>query len=302
MISQRFIIVAGKGGVGRTTVSAALALSLARSNQKTLLATADGHDRHLGKIFGRQIGTSHTKIGDNLYAVHIRPMDSIKEYALMILKLRYLQYLLVGTQAMQSFISNIPGISEWAVMGKVTYHLIEKENGKFRYDRIVLDAPPTGHSLSLIKIPMYISTVTQSGPLHAVAAERLRLLTDPATTGIFLVMIPEEMAVSEALEMHDSILADIKIPVLGALVNRTMAPLFSEADEEALAAMTREGKGGDLVNAAMFRISRRKLQKRQLVRIQGRLNTVILPEIHSWRMGLGDIQALASVLENNLLT
>jgi anion-transporting ArsA/GET3 family ATPase len=302
MISQRFIIVAGKGGVGRTTLSAALALSFARSGRKTLLATADGHERHLARIFGRKIDTRHTKVADNLHAVHIRPMDSIKEYALMILKLRYLQHLLVGTRAMQSFISNIPGISEWAIMGKVTYHLIEKENGRFRYDRIVLDAPPTGHSLSLIKIPMYISKVTQSGPLHTVAAERLQLLTDPATTGILLVMIPEEMAVTEALEMHDSILSDIRIPVVGALVNRTMDPLFLEADEQALTAMAREGRGGDLVKAAMFRISRRKLQKRQIDRIQGRMNTVILPEIQSWRMDMGDIQALAAVLENNLLT
>lgn len=300
MISQRFIIVAGKGGVGRTTVSAALAVSFARNNQKTLLATADGHDRHLAKIFGRRIGTSHTKIDDNLYAVHIRPMDSIKEYALMILKLRYLQYLVVGTRAMQSFISNIPGISEWAIMGKVTYHLIEKENGKFRYDRVILDAPATGHSLSLIKIPMYISTVTRSGPLHAVAAERLQLLTDPSTTGILLVMIPEEMAVSEAMEMHDSILADIRIPVVGTIVNRTMVPLFSKADEEILGAMAGKGHDGDLVKAARFRISRRKLQERQIDRVRGRMKTVLLPEIPSWRMNLGDIEALAAVLENNL--
>jgi anion-transporting ArsA/GET3 family ATPase len=300
MISQRFIIVAGKGGVGRTTVSAALALNFASSNLRTLLATADGHERHLAKIFGRQIGTRHTKIAENLYAVHIQPMDSIKEYALMILKLRYLQYLLVGTRAMQSFISNIPGISEWAIMGKVTYHLIEKENGKFLYDRIVLDAPPTGHSLSLIKIPMYISKVTRSGPLHAVADERLRLLTDPATTGILLVMIPEEMAVSEALEMHDSILEDIQIPVLGALVNRTMSPLFSEEDDQAIAAMAREGGDGDLVRAAMFRISRGRLQKRQIDRIRNRMNTLVLPELQSWRMDMGDIQALAALLKKNL--
>lgn len=302
MNNQRFIIVAGKGGVGRSTLSAALALSFSRKNMRTLLATADTQAKHLSKIFGHKIGPRNTKIGKNLYAVNIHPMESIKEYTLMILKIRYLQYLLVGTQAMQSFISNIPGISEWAIMGKVTYHLIEKKNGKHLYDRIILDAPPTGHSLSLIKIPLYISNVISSGPLHAVALERLSLIRDPGTTGILLVSIPEEMAVSEALDLYENIRSDIKIPVIAVLMNRTTLSIFTEDEELKIREMACGSNPENTLKAALFRMNRTKLQQKQIKRIQKHLPVVQLPEINKWRLETGDIEALADILENNLFT
>lgn len=229
-------------------------------------------------------------------------MDSIKEYTLMILKIRYLQYLLVGTKTMQSFISNIPGISEWAVIGKVTYHLIEKKNGKHRYDRIILDAPPTGHSLSLLKIPMYISNVIESGPLHTVAVERLTLLTNPSTTGILVVSIPEEMAVSESIEMCETIKKDIKIPIIGALINKTLPPLFSRNEEDVIREMASHSNPCNMVKSALFRISRTKLQKKQIERIKKHFPVVVLPEINKWRMELSDIEALADIIEKNLFT
>lgn len=301
-IKQRFIITAGKGGVGRTTVSAALAVSFAMNNQKTLLATADRNEKQLARLLGRKVGTRNTRIRRNLDAVSIKTMESIKEYTLMILKIRYIQKLLVGTRAMQSFIANIPGITEWAVMGKATYHLTEKLNGGHRYDRIVLDTPPTGHSLSLLKIPYFISRVIGSGPLHSVAEERLRLLTDSSTTGILLVTLPEEMAVSEALDMHASIRGSIGIPVLGAVVNRKMEPLFSEKDELRIEEMASGSNPGDVLKAALFRIRRTKLQDRQIDRIGSRLPVAVLPEIYKRRIDGKDIENLADMLEKYLST
>jgi anion-transporting ArsA/GET3 family ATPase len=300
MIDQRFIIVAGKGGVGRTTLAAALASCFARKNLRTLLASADAHEKNLGRIFGRPIGTQRTRVSENLEVVHIKPMDSIKEYALMLLKLRYLQQLLTGTRVMQSFVANIPGIAEWAVMGKVTYHLIEKHNGRYLYDRVILDAPPTGHSLSLIKIPGYIAEVVRTGPLNAVATERLRLVTDPLTTGILVVTIPEEMAVSEALDMNDAITRDLGVPVLGALVNRTIAPLFTPEEQRALRDLAARAPRSDAVRAAQFRVSRTGLQARQVERISKSMPVTIIPDLGPGRMDLDAIETLSGILEKKL--
>jgi anion-transporting ArsA/GET3 family ATPase len=302
MISQRFIIVAGKGGVGRSTLSAALALCFARKGLRTLLATSDAHEKTLSRLFGRKIDGCNTMVFKNLWAVNIQPMESIKEYALMILKLRYLQHLLTGTRAMQSFIANIPGIAEWAIMGKITWHLIEKASGAYVYDRIVLDAPPTGHSLSLIKIPLYITNVIRSGPLHAVAMERLGLLTDPSTTGIMIVVVPEELIVSEALEMVENLRAEIGTPVLGVMVNRTLSPLFSKEDEALIRQAADSGATGRRLRAACFRIMRTGLQQRQIDRLQGKLPLIILPEMSTRRMDFKDLTILADALENKIFT
>ncbi len=295
---RRFIIVAGKGGVGRTTVSAAFALLFARKGWKTLLATSDNHDRTLTKFFGRRIDSRCRPISDNLWAVNIQPMESIKEYALMILKIRYLQHLLLDTPAMQSFIVNIPGITEWSIMGKITYHLIEKRGDDYAYDRIILDAPPVGHSLSLIKIPLYISKVIPCGPLHNVARERLTLINDPRITGIFLVVIPEELIVSEALEMASALRQELSTPILGAIVNRVLTPLFTSNEEDFILDDAIAATHDPRIETARFRIRRTRLQRNQIDRLEGKLPLVILPEMDSWQMNLKSLTILADALEN----
>ena len=300
MVSQRFIIVAGKGGVGRSTVSAAIALCYARKNYKTLLATSDLQEKQLSRIFGKKIGTKNTRLCDNLDAVLLEPMEAMSEYTLMVLKFRFLRNLLLGPKAMRNFISNVPGMAEWALIGKATYHLIEQEKGAYRYDKVVLDAPPTGHGLSLIKIPLYISRVLNSGPLRATALERLQLLTDPATTAIFIVSIPEEMAVSEALDLYENVTQEINIPVRGVLMNKTMPPLFSAADEENIRQLHEKTPHSKALQAALFRIQRTSMQQKQLKRMGGHLPVLELPEINKWRTSMDSIQVLSEILENYL--
>ena len=300
MVSQRFIIVAGKGGVGRSTVSAAIALSCARKNYRTLLATTDLQEKQLSRVFGKKIGTKNTRLADNLDAVQLEPMDAIREYTLMVLKFRFLQNLLLGPRAMQNFVANVPGMAEWALFGKATYHLIEQEKGAYRYDKVILDAPPTGHGLSLIKIPLYISRVLNSGPLRRTAMERLQLLTDPATTAIFIVSIPEEMAVSEALDLYENVRKEINIPVRGILMNKTMIPLFSAADEENIRKLHKKTPHQKALQAALFRIQRTTMQRKQVERMEGHLPVLQLPEINKWRTSMDSIQVLSEILENYL--
>ena len=300
-ISQRFIIVTGKGGVGKTTLSAALALCFARRGQRTLLATTASQEKHLSKVLGAAVGPRNSPVGPSLEAVGIQPMEAIQEYALMVLKIRYLQYLLIGTKPMQSFIGSIPGIAEWAIMGKATYHLLERNASSWRYDRVVLDAPATGHSLPLIKIPFHLAKVIRSGPLHAVINERLGLLADPATTGILLVSLPEEMAVSEALVMAAQVRKDLPIPIIAALMNRASPPLFTPEEEERVMARARRSDPSPAIRAAAFRILRERIQGRQVRRLAEHLPVVTVPSLDRWRLGPRDVEELSRRLEEQFL-
>jgi len=277
MIKQRFIIVCGKGGVGRTSVACALATALAKRGNRTLIATSDSSSRRLSALLGKKINTNITLVGENLWAVNVDPVESVKEYILMTLKLRSIQNLLTGTAFMQSFITSIPGIAEWAVIGKVTWHLIERKKGNYVYDKVILDAPATGHSFSLLKIPLYINKVIHSGPLHEVAKERWTIISDGFTTGIAVVVVPEEMVITETFEFLKNINSSLSIPVITVFVNRVIPPLFDKEEVDYLKEIKNHDEGGE-VDAALFRIMRTEIQRRQIDRLKDKFKLVIIPD------------------------
>jgi anion-transporting ArsA/GET3 family ATPase len=274
--ARRFEIVIGKGGVGRTTVAASIALASSTAGLSTLLATTGGKERVSHMLGPPPVGTANTRISPTLDAVALEPWASIEEYTLMMLRLRSLQRIVFGNRFMKNFVTGIPGIYEWAILGKSTYHVMETRRGRPRYDRIVLDAPATGHGLALLRVPLLIRAAVSSGPVLRDADERWRLIQDPATTRIVLVTLAEEMVVTETLQLKDQIGADLGLGIGLVVVNKVIPSLFEPEEEEAILGIVRNGGAEPRMRAAALRIHRSRIQRAQIARLRNGIEAPFL--------------------------
>jgi anion-transporting ArsA/GET3 family ATPase len=300
ILAKRFITVIGKGGVGKTTVAAALALLAARRGLKVLLAAVQAKDRLSDMLGCGPIGPHNHAILQNIDAVNMIPEANLEEYALMTLKFRALYRLVMGNQIVQSLLAGIPGLYQWALLGKATFHALEVgHDHRYRYDVVILDAPATGHGLELLRIPLTITEAIPGGPLRAEAQERWELLIDPARHEVLPVTLAEEMSVTETAELVGRI-CDLGLPVCQVVVNRMMPPLFSKRDGAMLANLELEGALGEVLATGKTRAGWQRVQSEQVSRLSDELpalRQVWLPHMLISSLGPESLRSLSYVLE-----
>lgn len=223
LYDRRFLIVAGKGGVGRTTVAASLAQAAVRTGKRVLLAQTDAAGG-LGYLLGSApIGPEITAVGPTLWAVNMTPRSALREYALKVLRYEALYRLLFDNQAMRAFLGAFPGLDAWALLGKAWWHTTERESGGWKYDLVILDGPASGHLSTMLRIPKSVLSAMPHGPLAHPATEAQALLTDPTRTAAVLVTLPEDLPAREAAILAHSLRTALQIP-LGPLVVNGMPP------------------------------------------------------------------------------
>ncbi|HSN30618.1 MAG TPA: ArsA family ATPase [Kofleriaceae bacterium] len=199
---RRLILVVGKGGVGRSTVAASIAGQLAARGKKTLLFETNANDR-FGSYFDKPpVGESVTQLAPNLWAVNTNPAAALAEYGLMILKFKSVYEMVFENRVTRAFLRAIPGLDDYALLGKAWYHTQEEKRGKPVWDTVVFDMPASGHSISMLKIPWVIVDTVPEGPLTRDARTVKALLSDPKRTATVLVTLAEEMPVNEAIELE----------------------------------------------------------------------------------------------------
>jgi anion-transporting ArsA/GET3 family ATPase len=234
---RRFIFVTGKGGVGKTTVSAALARALARRGKRVLIALCNAKERVSAMFASAAVGPDIVPVAPRIWAVNIEPEHAFEEYGRMVLKVPGLYRVVFHNKYIRSFLPAVPGLSEWAMLGKAWFHTTEvDERGQPRFDVVLLDAPATGHGLDMLRVPKVIVEIVPPGILRRDAELAWKMFTDPKKTAVVVVSLPEELPVTETLELIRSVDDDLRLP-LGALVlNGVLPALFSEAESRALAA------------------------------------------------------------------
>jgi anion-transporting ArsA/GET3 family ATPase len=199
---RRLILVVGKGGVGRSTVAAAIAGQLAARGKKTLLFETNANDR-FGSYFDKPpVGEAVTQLSTNLWAVNTNPAAALAEYGLMILKFKSVYEMVFENRVTRAFLRAIPGLDDYALLGKAWFHVEEEKRGKPVWDTVVFDMPASGHSISMLRIPWVIVDTVPEGPLTRDARTIKELLIDPKRTATVLVTLAEEMPVNEAIELE----------------------------------------------------------------------------------------------------
>ncbi len=227
LVSRQVVLVTGKGGVGKSVVTAALALRARALGLRPLVFECDapGHISLLPK--GRPASDEVAEIAPGILGINQKSDDAIKDYAAASLPSRALADLLFENRIARLFLKASPSVTEMAMVGRIAI-LAEKHGAD---GPILVDLHATGHALSLLRAPGGIMKVLRAGVLYERAKKIEALLQDPARTAFITVALPEELPVTELLELHEKLL-EFKAPQGPVILNGMMTdPAKNLADD-----------------------------------------------------------------------
>lgn len=271
VLARRFLFVTGKGGVGKTTVVAALAERFARAGKRVLVAETSPKE-HLSGLFGRPpLPTQITELSPRVFGVLLDADVAIKEYGALVLKSERLVSALFDNKLVLGFFHGAPGLKEWAALGKAWYHSTESlADGSPRFDVVILDAPATGHGLDMLRVPKTIVELSPPGILRSDAEKAWAQFRDPAQSGVVVVSLPEEMPTNESVELCAALKQELSLPLLAVVANQVVAEVFDAPGRAALATMAEPG-GADSASQALAagvrRAAREQVQADSLARL-----------------------------------
>jgi anion-transporting ArsA/GET3 family ATPase len=227
LLDRRLVFVTGKGGVGKTTIAAALGLLAAQRGKRTLVCEVDAKGNMADFFESGPIGFDPTELAPNLFAMAMNTEESLKEY--LKLQLRVPLIARIGPVARTfDFVANAaPGVKEILTVGKLAYEVREQN-----YDLVVVDASATGHIIGQLAAPQAINELIKVGPVRDQTAWMVDILSDPALTAAVVVSAPEEMPVNETIELVGRIEDETTVDLAGVVVNRVLPELFGRGEEE----------------------------------------------------------------------
>ena len=256
----RLHVVTGKGGTGKTTVAAALALALTRQGKRVLLAEVEGRQGISQTFDVAPLGHTETRIlhdrtGGELWGLSVDAKESLLEYLQKFYKLGRAGSVLERFGAIDFATTIAPGVRDVLLIGKV-YEAAGRRTGRSggpAYDAVILDAPPTGRVVRFLNVNAEVADVARMGPIRTQADSITRMLRSH-TTAVHVVTLLEEMPVQETVDA----LADLRrasLPVGAIVVNQVRVPLLPDRALKAVAARSttklRAGVRADLVAAGV---------------------------------------------------
>jgi anion-transporting ArsA/GET3 family ATPase len=254
-LSQRLLLVTGKGGVGKSAVATALATDAARGGRRVLLVVQQPEPAAHPQLAVTP-GYAPRNVAPNLDLCSVDGHSALKEYVHRAMPAAALYDWFLDGRAMRHFTAAAPGFDELMCLGKL-YDLVTES----AYQLVIFDAPATGHAALMLTVPRTTASAVRSGPLHHNAVKIQRLLEDQSRTCVIAVTLAEEMAVREALELTAKIGSELGIGVGPIIVNRTTPQLFAAAEIDALQAL----HGGStaltrMITAATARFGRARVE------------------------------------------
>jgi anion-transporting ArsA/GET3 family ATPase len=225
----RLHVVTGKGGTGKTTVAAALALGLAAGGRRTLLAEVEGR-QGIAQLFGtdplpyRELRIATVPGGGEVRALAVDPEEALLEYLDMFYKLGAAGRALRKIGAIDFATTIAPGLRDVLLTGKVKESTTRAHDGRRVYDAVVLDAPPTGRIGRFLNVTAETARLAKMGPIKTQSEGVASLLRSPITS-VHVVTLLEEMPVQESLDAIAELTA-LHIPVGRIIVNGARPPLL----------------------------------------------------------------------------
>ena len=307
LFDKRLVFVTGKGGVGKTTVAAALGLAAARAGKRTIVCEVSRQER-VSRAFHREgVGPNETELADNLYAISIDPQVALREYLEDQIGSKRLAGLLFGNQIFDYFAAATPGARELATIGKVweLAQLQRRRSSQSPYDLVIVDAPASGHGLGMLGTPRTFREAVGVGPIHRQAGVIHSFITNPKTGGVVAVALPEEMPVNETVELEGRLSDELGMSIDHVVVNALLPERFTadECDQVSSANGSHPVTGvRAALQAAVSEYGQAKSQRSQLRRLKRATQAPVttLPYLFESDLNLNSFEHLSGELEKRL--
>ena len=321
-LAPKILIVSGKGGVGKTTVSAALALVAARQGRKVCIAEVDQKGT-LPRLFGGgELSYDPTELAPGVWGMNIVPEESLAEYLDVQYHMKRVSKVFTSSHFVDYITTAAPGLKDILVLGAVWYLEQGRQGGaKTQFDTIVLDAPAAGHMLTFLSAPMGLSDAIRVGPVKRQSDWLVEMLRDPKRTRIHLVTLPEEMPVSETVETAEALTNKLGLDPGAVFANAVYQELLTKEEQQALDQVMDDDNPRELriraaevalrldnedlnalVGYARFHAARRAIQTKHLRSLKKSVDdpVVELPFLFSAGLALPDVETLADVIEERV--
>jgi anion-transporting ArsA/GET3 family ATPase len=315
LFDKRLIFVTGKGGVGKSTVAAALGVAAARLGKRTIVCEVAQQER-MSAVFHREgVGYRETEIGDNLYAFSIDPQRALEEYLQQQIRVKPVYDLMFKNRIFTYFAAATPGLRELVTVGKVweLAQLDRRVKKGAKYDLVIVDAPATGHGLGLLRTPKTFGDIARVGPIKRQADSIYEFITDTGLTSVVAVAWPEEMPVNETVDLQRKLRQDLGLELDRVIMNGIYPELFDDSEAEKVRLryrdeVARNGHGGIEVvrraalRAALSEYERARSHRRQLHRLEEGVGRDVnqLPFLFEPEFDMQAVESLADRLEPDL--
>ncbi len=311
LLSRQLLFVTGKGGVGKTTVAAAIAQLAAQQGRRTLVCEMDAKGSLAAAFDCSPFPYNPRQIDTNLYGMAMNTEDSLREYLKLFVRIPFVGRIGPLARTFDFVADAAPGVKEILAIGKLCYEVRERN-----YDLVVVDAEASGHIVSQIGAPRVISELVQVGLVREQTKWMLDILEDPALTGLVTVTTPEEMPVNETIDLLQRVHEQTEVDVAGVIVNRVLPALFGTRETHVFDRLFSEQAQALLVGAAGAKVtavmdaarmneSRRRVGAGHLERLRDELSPEIpmlyIPELFTRAVGRRVVSLIVDALAEELI-
>ncbi len=310
LLDRRLLFVTGKGGVGKTTVAASLALLAASRGKRTLVGEVDAKGNLADFFSVEPTGWKPREVQPRLFAMSMDTEESLKEYLALQLKLPMMAKIGPLARIFDFIATAAPGVREVLTVGKFVWEVKSRN-----YDLVVVDSAASGHVIGQLAAPQAINELVSVGLLRKQTAWMIDILSDPGRTGVCVVATPEEMPVNETIELAGRLEKETNVRLAAVIVNRVLPELFGRGEEEVFelleepagrAALTSAiGAGaGPVLDAARLAVTLRRTRAGHLDHLRAGLPPglplLFVPELFTKAHGLRSTRLVSDALGQEL--
>ncbi|MGO8873908.1 MAG: ArsA family ATPase [Acidimicrobiales bacterium] len=310
LLDLKLVFVTGKGGVGKTTVASALALFAAQRGERVLICEVDAKGDVAGFYEAPATGFDEIEVLPGLFAMTMDTEASLREYLKLHLRIPVVGRIGPLAKAFDFVATAAPGVREILTVGKLCYEVRERN-----YDLVVVDAPASGHIVGQLAAPQAINNLVKVGLIRSQTDWMLEILSDPRTTGLVAVCTPEEMPVTETIELAVRIREETTVQLSSVVVNRVLPELFGRQEEAVFDALASpgplarlddlaDGDAAPVLEAARLAVTMRRTRSTHLDRLRQGIDPTVpmlyLPYLFTRSHGLRTTRQVAASLGEEL--
>jgi len=310
LLDRRLLFVTGKGGVGKTTVAAGLALYAAEHGRRTLVCEMDAKGDVAAYFETGPTTFTAREVFPSLWAMSMDTEASLREYLRLNLRIPVVGRIGPLAKAFDFVATAAPGVREILTVGKFCFEVREKH-----YDLVVVDASATGHIVGQLAAPQAINDLVKVGLIRSQTDWILEILSDPLTTGLVIVTTPEEMPVNETIELAGRVATETSVELAAVIVNRVLPELFGRNEETVFNELCTPAVSAELkklvrndpspvLDAARLAVTLRRTRAEHLARLREGIDPVVpmmyLPFLFTRLHGLRTLRQVAMSLGEEL--